>query len=170
MAPSSRIVSPLSMALSMTCRAVLAYSSGRPRRLGCGIGLVPDAGASWLLPRAVGSARAAEMALLGRAVGAAEARDWGLVNEVTPDAEVRERALELAHGIAGLSSSVGTTRRLLGQAFGADLAGQLDAEASAQGRAQHEPGLSGGPEGLRGEAQAPLQACVTAGVCNGGDA
>ncbi|MFE3001624.1 enoyl-CoA hydratase/isomerase family protein [Nocardia sp. NPDC059246] len=103
------------------------------------VGLVPDAGASWMLPRLVGTARAAEMALLGRAVTAPEALAWGMVNEVTANEEVRSRALELAAAIAELSGSTGPTRRLLWRGLGVDLADQLDAEATAQGIAQHHP-------------------------------
>lgn len=101
------------------------------------IGLVPDAGATWFLPRAVGPARAAELALTGRKLGAEEALAWGLVNEVVEVERVVERAIELATTIAGLTRSVGPTKRLLRDALDRDLAGSLDAEGTAQGIAQH---------------------------------
>ena len=101
------------------------------------VGLVPDAGATWLLPRLVGTARAAEMALLGRSVPAQEAASWGLVNAVVPDGEVLDRALELARAAAAASASTGPIRHLLHEALCRDLATQLDAEATAQGLAQH---------------------------------
>lgn len=103
------------------------------------VGLVPDAGATWLLPRAVGSTRAAEMALLGRPVNAADADRFGLVNEVASDGQCLARATELARTLAELSSSVGTTRRLLHRAHTTELDDQLDAEATAQGVAQRGP-------------------------------
>lgn len=103
------------------------------------VGLVPDAGATWLLPRAVGSTRAAEIALLGRKVTAAQALEWSLVNEVVPPERLRERACEVAGELAALSASVGPTRRLLNGSVEVDLATQLDAEATAQGIAQHHP-------------------------------
>lgn len=103
------------------------------------VGLVPDAGATWLLPRTVGSTRAAEIALLGRKVSAEQALAWNLVNEVVPAVELLDRACELAAELAAVSASVGPIRRLLTDSFGVDLPTQLDAEATAQGHAQHHP-------------------------------
>jgi 2-(1,2-epoxy-1,2-dihydrophenyl)acetyl-CoA isomerase len=103
------------------------------------VGLVPDAGATWLLPRALGSARAAEIALLGRKVTATQALAWGMVNDVIAAGELEQRAREVAAELASLSASVGPIRRLLGSSWSVDLPTQLDAEASAQGAAQHHP-------------------------------
>jgi 2-(1,2-epoxy-1,2-dihydrophenyl)acetyl-CoA isomerase len=103
------------------------------------VGLVPDAGATWLLPRAVGSTRAAEIALFGRKVTAAQALEWGLVNEVVPDEHLLARACSLAAELASLSASTGTIRQLMAASFEVDLPTQLDAEATAQGRAQEHP-------------------------------
>jgi 2-(1,2-epoxy-1,2-dihydrophenyl)acetyl-CoA isomerase len=103
------------------------------------VGLVPDAGATWLLPRLIGAARAAEMALLGRSVPASEALTWGLVNEVTDVQAVRDRAIEVAAHLATLSASIGAIRQLLNQSFERSLGEQLDSEATAQGKAQHSP-------------------------------
>ncbi|WP_067671433.1 enoyl-CoA hydratase/isomerase family protein [Nocardia miyunensis] len=125
--------------LALACDLRVAAESASFQMAFVKVGLVPDAGASWMLPRLVGAARAAEMALLGRAVRAPEALGWGLVNEVIPDDQVRSRALELAGAIAELSSSTGTTRQLLWRGLGVDLADQLDAEATAQGIAERKP-------------------------------
>lgn len=119
--------------LTLACDLRVAADSATFRLAFVKVGLVPDAGATWLLPRAVGTARAAEMALLGRPVGATEALDWGLVNRVVPDNEVVAGALEFARTLAELASSVGTTRKLLHQGHARDLGEQLDAEAAAQG-------------------------------------
>jgi 2-(1,2-epoxy-1,2-dihydrophenyl)acetyl-CoA isomerase len=66
------------------------------------IGLVPDAGSTWLLPRLVGKARATELALLGEKLPAEKAESWGLINRVYDDAdlipETMKVAKELAHG------------------------------------------------------------------------
>jgi 2-(1,2-epoxy-1,2-dihydrophenyl)acetyl-CoA isomerase len=102
------------------------------------VGLVPDAGATWLLPRAVGTARAAEMMLLGRPVPADQALAWGLVNEVTDTAGLLDRALAVAAVLAALPESAGATRRLY-QSLVASVAEQLDREATAQGKAQYSP-------------------------------
>jgi 2-(1,2-epoxy-1,2-dihydrophenyl)acetyl-CoA isomerase len=70
-------------------------------------------------------------------VAAQQALTWGLVNDVVAEGNAVDRATEIAMQLAQLSSSVGTTRRLLHRASSVDLSDQLDAEASAQGLAQH---------------------------------
>src|SRR5271170_7373379 len=64
------------------------------------IGLVPDGGSTWLLPRLVGKARAAELSLLGEKLPAEKALEWGLVNRVFDDADLMGKALELARDLA----------------------------------------------------------------------
>ena len=79
-----------------------------------GVGLTPDCGVSYLLPRAIGSQRALELALTGRVLDAVEARDWGLVTEVVDDDQVAARVEEIAHRLAGTApSAAGQARRLL---------------------------------------------------------
>ncbi|MCU1397191.1 MAG: putative enoyl-CoA hydratase [Acidimicrobiales bacterium] len=63
-------------------------------------GIVPESGGTWLLPRMVGYAKAAEIAFTGRTLRAAEALELGLVNHVVPDAELASRSLALAAEIA----------------------------------------------------------------------
>jgi 2-(1,2-epoxy-1,2-dihydrophenyl)acetyl-CoA isomerase len=101
------------------------------------VGLIPDAGLTWMLPRVVGTARAMEMALLAESVSAATAADWGLINEVTPAGRCLDRALAVAERIASLSSTVGETRNLLWSSLSCTLEEQLDAEAETQGVVQH---------------------------------
>lgn len=103
------------------------------------VGLVPDAGSTWLLPRAVGLTRAMEIGLLGRRVDAQQALVWDLVNEVVAADDLQERARCLAAELAGLSASIGPIRRLMRDSLGTDLADQLEREARAQGAAQHHP-------------------------------
>lgn len=118
------------------------------------VGLVPDAGATWLLPRIVGAARAAEIALLGRKIDATRAESWGLVNELVPADELLNRACAVASELAAVSASVGAIRRLLTDGFSTSLATQLDAEATAQGRAQHHPHYAEARQAFR-EKRAP---------------
>ena len=97
------------------------------------MGLTPDTGLSYLLPRVVGAHRATELALLGRTLDAQTAREWGIVNEVVADSTVRDRAVELARTVAnGPVPAVAETKRLLregGTDPGADFRSQLDEEA-----------------------------------------
>ena len=96
------------------------------------IGLVPDGGSTYLLPRAIGRARAMEMALLGEKIGAAKALEWGLVNRVVPDADLRATAIELAKELANGPASLGAIRTLIWESLDTDWTGQLQAERKAQ--------------------------------------
>ncbi len=64
------------------------------------IGLVPDVGSTWMLPRMVGRVRASRMMLLGEKIPADQAHEWGMVTEVVDDAALMERAMELARTLA----------------------------------------------------------------------
>ena len=85
-----------------------------------GVGLTPDAGTSFLLPRIIGARRSMELMLLNRVLSASEALDWGLVNQVTEDAQVLEEALKLAERLAGgPTGAFGLTKRLMAASLGA---------------------------------------------------
>ena len=89
----------------------LAYTS---------VGLTPDAGTSFLLPRAVGAKRAMELLLLNRTLSAEEALSWGLVNQVVPDADVLDQAMRIAEKLAdGATHAFGHAKRLLAHSLGA---------------------------------------------------
>ncbi|KAA9160501.1 2-(1,2-epoxy-1,2-dihydrophenyl)acetyl-CoA isomerase [Amycolatopsis acidicola] len=127
------------VSLALACDLRIAADTAEFQLSFVKVGLVPDAGATWLLPRVVGAGRAADMALRGRPVRADEALRWGLVTEVADGDKVLARAVEIAAEIAALSTSVGTTRGLLNGSFSRELAEQLGEEAIAQGNAQHGP-------------------------------
>jgi 2-(1,2-epoxy-1,2-dihydrophenyl)acetyl-CoA isomerase len=133
------IVVGAAVSLTLACDLRIAAATAVLQMPFVRLGLVPDAGATWLLPRAIGTARAAEMALLGRPVPADQALAWGLVNEVTDPAGLRDRALAVAATLAALPPSAGMTRRLLNQSPQRTLADQLASEAAAQGAARQSP-------------------------------
>jgi 2-(1,2-epoxy-1,2-dihydrophenyl)acetyl-CoA isomerase len=84
------------------------------------VGLTPDAGTSFLLPRILGVKRTMELLLLNRTLSAQEALGWGLVNEVTADEQLLTRALEMAEQLArGASRAYGATKRLIAHSLGA---------------------------------------------------
>lgn len=64
------------------------------------IGLVPDVGSTWMLPRMAGRARATRMMMLGERIPAAQAYEWGMVSEVVEDAELMPRTMEIAKKLA----------------------------------------------------------------------
>ena len=100
------------------------------------IGLVPDAGATFFLPRLVGAAKAAELAMLGDQIDAAEALRLGLVNRVVPDAQLSAATGELAGRLARGPRSIGLIKRALHLSLTSDLASQLRHEEDLQALAR----------------------------------
>ena len=97
------------------------------------IGLVPDGGASWMLTRLVGKARATEMMLLGEKISAAKAADWGLIYKCVADAALLDEARALATRLAnGPSLAIGIMRQNLAHALDGDYASALLREAEGQ--------------------------------------
>jgi 2-(1,2-epoxy-1,2-dihydrophenyl)acetyl-CoA isomerase len=110
------------------------------------IGLVPDTGATWLLPRLIGGARTAEVALVGEPVTAERAVEIGLVSRVVPADALVEEAQSLAVRLAdGAPRALALTKRALEASWSHDLAEQLELEADLQGEAgataDHAEGL-----------------------------
>lgn len=98
------------------------------------IGLLPDCGALYTLPRAVGVQRAKELILSGREVQAGEALSLGLAMEVVPPMKLPSRARQLARALCGASpSAVPLTKRALNASMQSDLSTMLALEASGQG-------------------------------------
>jgi 2-(1,2-epoxy-1,2-dihydrophenyl)acetyl-CoA isomerase len=80
------------------------------------IGLTPDAGGTFLLPRAVGYKRAMEMLITNRVLDAPTALEWGLINQIVEDAELVDTAAALAARLAaGAAGAYGTVKRLLAE-------------------------------------------------------
>jgi 2-(1,2-epoxy-1,2-dihydrophenyl)acetyl-CoA isomerase len=100
------------------------------------IGLVPDGGASWMLARLVGKARATEMMLLGERVHGPKAAEWGLIYKSVADADVLTEAQALAARLAaGPTLALGLMRQGLAEALDGDYATALQREAENQRKA-----------------------------------
>lgn len=121
----------IALACDLTVAAENAYFLLAFRR----IGLVPDGGATWLLPKLVGKARAMELMLLGEKLPAKTAAEWGLINKCVPDAELMPAAMAYARALAEGPASLAMTRNLVWSALESDLREQLEAEAYAQAAA-----------------------------------
>jgi 2-(1,2-epoxy-1,2-dihydrophenyl)acetyl-CoA isomerase len=100
------------------------------------IGLIPDAGSSYLLPRTVGIARALELAMLSDRVDAGTARDIGLVNRVVPSSALLDEAHAVANRLAELpTKAIALTKRTFREAERLSLSEAMDREAEVQDEA-----------------------------------
>ncbi len=95
-------------------------------------GFTPDSGATWLLPRLVGIARAKELLLLGEPVSGERAADWGMIHRAVPDAELDAAGEALARRLAeGPTVAIGLAKRCLHGALGQGLVEAMEKEALA---------------------------------------
>jgi 2-(1,2-epoxy-1,2-dihydrophenyl)acetyl-CoA isomerase len=100
------------------------------------LGLIPDAGGSWFLPRIIGYARSLEWLVSGRPLRAPEALEIGLVSEVVEPDELLDRVAEVARSLAAWpGEGVGATKRLLQQGLESSLEDQMEREVQVQAHA-----------------------------------
>ncbi len=98
-----------------------------------GIGLIPDSGSTWFLPRMIGYARAFEMMVTAERVSAETAHQWGMVNHVVPHAQLAEISQAWANRLAiGPTRAYGLTKRALNKAMRVSLTDALEYEAQIQ--------------------------------------
>jgi len=120
--------------LALACDLIWAAESAIFGLAFVNIGLVPDGGSTFLVPVAVGKARALEMALLGEPVAAPQALDWGLINRVVPDGKLLDEARGLARRLAaGPTRSYANSKRALNNSLMKIMDEQLELEAEIQG-------------------------------------
>lgn len=119
--------------LALAADIVIAARSAYFLQAFVNIGLIPDAGATWLLPRLAGRARAMEMMMLGERVPAEQALEWGLISRVVEDEALESEAVALATRLArGPTVALGLIRRLAREAGDIPLSEALAAERVAQ--------------------------------------
>lgn len=122
--------------LALACDYRIASDAAKLGETFVKIGLHPDWGGTWLLPRLVGRGRAAELLMTGRIVEASEALAIGMVDRVVPAAELSNETARLAASIAAAPPiAVTGIKRSLAAADRNDLRAQLDLEAEHQVRA-----------------------------------
>jgi 2-(1,2-epoxy-1,2-dihydrophenyl)acetyl-CoA isomerase len=112
---------------------VLAARSAKFIQAFCKLGLVPDSGGTYVLPRLVGSARAMGLALLGEPLAAEDAERWGLVWKVFDDERLIPEATALARALAsGPTRGYASIKKALYASHGNSLDAQLDLERDLQ--------------------------------------
>jgi 2-(1,2-epoxy-1,2-dihydrophenyl)acetyl-CoA isomerase len=119
--------------IALACDMVLAADSASFIQSFSKIGLVPDAGSSWILPRRIGMARAMGLALTATPLSAADAEAWGLIWKRYDDDALLPAAQAMADQLAsGPTAAFAATKMLMRQAATTDFETHLDREASAQ--------------------------------------
>lgn len=131
--------------LALACDIVLAGASARFIQSFIRIGLIPDAGGTWTLPRLAGDARARGMAMLGEPVSAAQAEAWGLIWRALPDDELLPEAERLAAHLATQpTAALALVKQALNASASHSLDQQLDLERDLQRQAGHTPDFQEG--------------------------
>jgi 2-(1,2-epoxy-1,2-dihydrophenyl)acetyl-CoA isomerase len=119
--------------LAFACDLVIAAEGASFIQSFSKIGLIPDSGGTFFLPRIVGLQRAAALTMLGEKLPASRAREWGLVYDVVPDGELVDRARALADILAAMPTrGLGITKRGFNASQGHTLDEQLALEEALQ--------------------------------------
>ncbi len=119
--------------LALACDLVVAGESAKFNQAFIKIGLVPDCGGTFILPRLVGWKLATEMMMTGDVVTAARALEMGMINAVVPDDELLARALAMAERLAQApTAAIGRIKELLEASGTNDYGGQLELERKTQ--------------------------------------
>ena len=121
------------MSLAISADIVVAAESAYFLQAFINIGLVPDAGSTFILPRLIGTARARAMMMLGEKLPAKTALEWGMIYSVVADDALFDTATAMARKLAkGPTKSLSSIRKLMAASSGNSFAEQLHAEAQAQ--------------------------------------
>jgi 2-(1,2-epoxy-1,2-dihydrophenyl)acetyl-CoA isomerase len=119
--------------LALACDLVIAAESAKFNQAFVKIGLVPDCGGTFILPRLVGLKKAAELMFTGDMVTAPQAAQMGMINSVVPDAELMGQVMSIAQRLAeSPTAAIAQIKRLLEASAVNDYGGQLDREREAQ--------------------------------------
>jgi 2-(1,2-epoxy-1,2-dihydrophenyl)acetyl-CoA isomerase len=138
------------LSLALACDLRYAAESARLQIVFIRIGLVPDAGALFFLPRLLGPGKSLELAWLGDPIAAKDAYDLGLLNEVVPDGEALSKTQEVAARLAhGPATAISLIKRAINQAHELSLDRVLDMEASYQTIAARESDFAEGVTAFR---------------------
>ncbi len=124
--------------IALACDLVLAARSAAFVQAFAKIGLIPDSGGTWFLPRKVGMARAMGLAMLGEKLSADDAERWGLIWKVVDDSTLMTDALAVATNLSqGPTKGYALLKRAMHASAGNSLDAQLDLERDLQREAGH---------------------------------
>jgi 2-(1,2-epoxy-1,2-dihydrophenyl)acetyl-CoA isomerase len=116
--------------LALACDIVLAAKSASFIEAFCKLGLIPDTGGTWHLPRLIGPARATGLAMLGEKLSAEKAEEWGLIWRCLPDDELMNEAMALArHFASAPTKGLAFTKKAMQASYANTLPEQLQLEA-----------------------------------------
>lgn len=119
--------------LALACDMRIASEKSSFIEVFINVGLIPDSGSTYTLPRLIGYGKAFELCTLGSKIDAEQALRLGLVNQVVPADQLGETTNAVAGKLASLpGKAIGLTKRLLNQSLERDLRQQIEAEAFAQ--------------------------------------
>jgi 2-(1,2-epoxy-1,2-dihydrophenyl)acetyl-CoA isomerase len=146
------------MSLALACDIVLAAKSATFLQAFARIGLMPDAGSTWFLPRLVGDARARALAMLAPQLNAEQALQLGLVWQVVDDAALMGEARKIAVQLAeGPSLALAGVKRAIGAAWGNDLPQGLQLERELQSKLSGSDDFEEGVKAFLGKRKANFQ-------------
>ncbi|MCP4335477.1 MAG: 2-(1,2-epoxy-1,2-dihydrophenyl)acetyl-CoA isomerase [Gammaproteobacteria bacterium] len=119
--------------IALACDIVVAAESAKFIQSFCSIGLVPDSGGTWTLPRLTGRARALGMALLGERISARQAEDWGMIWKCVADEDLASTTERMARHLATQPTrGLGLIKRAMLASSDNSLDDQLDLERDLQ--------------------------------------
>ena len=126
------VAAGVGMSLALSCDFKVMAKSAFFLQAFARIGLVPDGGSSWVLPRLIGMSRAMELSMLAERLPAETAGEWGMVNRVVADNAVMEEAMNYAGRLAKGPASLGMIRKLYWESLENGYADQMQLEADMQ--------------------------------------
>ncbi|SEA38649.1 2-(1,2-epoxy-1,2-dihydrophenyl)acetyl-CoA isomerase PaaG [Marinobacterium iners] len=119
--------------IAFACDIVLAARSASFIQAFCKIGLVPDSGGTWTLPRLVGHARAMALSMLGDKISAEQAQSWGMIWQVIDDEQLKDEALSMAKRLATQpTKGLALIKRAIQSSWDNSFDEQLDLERDLQ--------------------------------------
>lgn len=119
--------------IALACDVVIAASSSFFIQAFSKIGLIPDSGGTFFLPRLIGFAKASALMMLGDKVSAADAEKMGMIYKVVDDAVLQQEAITIAKTLSNMpTKAIGLTKRLLNQSMFNTLSKQLEYEGDMQ--------------------------------------